>query len=165
MFCNATMKTKANAIVDSYKKYAQVEVKEYDTPGTPNENLIKNDGDVVDLDEFRSLVGKLMFFTTKVCPKIGAATRALSSHMSNPGNQHWSAMKRLVGHVKSMELKGIKYLEPENLQVVALADTDYGNCRETRGSVGCSLITVGCCIVDWWMAKHHTVSDSSCEAE
>ena len=40
MFCNAAMKKKANAIVDLYKKYAKVEVKEYDTPGTPNENLI-----------------------------------------------------------------------------------------------------------------------------
>ena len=165
MFCKATMNKKVIDIVNSYEEHTQTKVKEYDTPGTPNKNLIKNDQDIVNLDEFRSLVGKLMFFTTKVCPKIGAATRALSSHMSNPGVQHWNAMKRLVGYVKQMDLKGIKYVEPECLQVWALADTDYGNCRETRRSVGCIILTVGACIVDWWMAKHNTVSDSSCEAE
>ena len=54
---------------------------------------------------------------------------------------------------------------PESFQVIVLADTDFVNCRETRRSVGCSIITVSGCVVDWWMAKHHTVSDSSCEAE
>ena len=120
---------------------------------------------MIDLDTFHSLVGKVMFLTTKVCPKIGAPTRALSSHMSNPGQQHWNAMKRLIGYIKGTELKGIRYLQPDTFQTISLADTDYGNCKETRRSVRCSLITVGGCLVDWWMAKHHTVSDSSCEAE
>ena len=73
-------------------------------------------------------------------------------------------MKRLIGYINGTELKGIRYL-PDTFQTVSLADTDYGNCKETRCSVGCSLITVGGCLVDWWMAKHCTVSDSSCEAE
>ena len=44
--------------------------------------------DPVDIDEYRSLVGQVMFFTTKVGLKTGAATRALSAHMSNPGPSH-----------------------------------------------------------------------------
>ena len=120
---------------------------------------------MIDLDTFRSLVGKIMFLTTKVCPTIGAPTRALSSHMLNPGQQHWNAMKRLIGYIKGTELKGIRYLQPDTFQTISLANTDYGNCKETRRSVVCSLVTVGGCLVDWWMAKHCTVSDSSCEAE
>ena len=64
-----------------------------------------------------------------------------------------------------MELRGVLYVEPESFKTLSLADTDYGNCKETRRSVGCSIITVGGCLNDWWMAKHHSVSDSSCEAE
>ena len=64
-----------------------------------------------------------------------------------------------------MKFKGIILVEPELFQTVSLADTDYANYTETRRSVGYSIITIGGCIVDWWMAKHHTVSDSSCEAE
>ena len=165
MFCDATMNKKADAILKHYEKYSKGEVKEYETPGTPNENLVKNDGPTVDLDDFRSLVGKVMFFSTKVCPKVGAAVRALSSHMSNPGESHWSSMKRLVGFIKGMGLKGIRYMEPECFQTASLADTDYGNCKETRRSVGCSFITIGGCIINWWMAKHQTVSVSSCKAE
>ena len=165
MFCQATMSKKIDAIVNEYEKYKSKPVKEQSTPGIPNQNLTKNEGEIIDIDAFRSFVGKLMFVSTKVCPKIGAATRALSSHMSNPGKQHWTAMDRLIGYLKSMFLKGIVYVEPERFQTGSLADTDYGNCTETRRSVGCSLITVGGCIVDWWMAKHHTVSNSSCEAE
>ena len=57
------------------------------------------------------------------------------------------------------------YVEPESFRVSSLCDTDYGNCTETRRSVGCTIVTMGGCIVDWLMAKHMTVSDSSCEAE
>ena len=106
-----------------------------------------------------------MFFSTKVCSKVGAAVRALSSHVSNPGTSHWNSMKRLIGFIKQMELKGIYYVEPECFKTVSLADTDYTNCKETRHSVGCSFITIRGCLVDWWMAKYQTVSVSSCKAE
>ena len=159
------MDKKVNSIVKHFEQYNGGNVKEYETPGIPNEHLSKNEGEVVNMDDFRSLVGKVMFFATKVCPKVGAAVRALSSHMSNPGLQHWNSMKRLVGFIKQMELKGIRFLEPEWFQTISLADTDYGNCKETRRSIGCSFITIGGCLVDWWMAKHQTVSVSSCEAE
>ena len=67
---------------------------------TPNENLVKHEGDPVDIDDFRSLVGKCMFFTTKICPKTGSVVRALSGHMSSPGPDHWKAMGRLIGYMK-----------------------------------------------------------------
>ena len=74
---------------------------------------------------------------------MGAAVRALSSHMSNSGSKHWNSMNRLVGFIKRMELKGIRFVEPERFQSWSLADTDYANCKETRRSVGCSFITIG----------------------
>ena len=64
-----------------------------------------------------------------------------------------------------MEVKGICFVEPWCFKTVSLADTDYANCKETRRSVGCSFITIGGCLIDWWMAKHQTVSVSPCEAE
>ena len=85
--------------------------------------------------------------------------------MSNPNTTHWAALGRLIGYFKGMEVKGILYLEPESYRMACLADTDYGNCPETRRSVGCSLFTMGCMLVGWHMSKHLTMSDSSCEAE
>ena len=77
-----------------------------------------------------------MFFSTKVCPKIGAAVRDLFTYMSNPGPAHWKAMDRIIRYMKGMNLKGIYYLEPFSFTTVSLDDTDYGNCKETRRSVG-----------------------------
>ena len=59
-YCKATMDKKVTAIIESYEQYIGKEAKVYSTPGTPNENLIINEGDPVDIDDFRSLVGKVM---------------------------------------------------------------------------------------------------------
>ena len=85
--------------------------------------------------------------------------------MSNPNKTYWVALVRLICYLKGMKVKGILYLEPESYQMACLADTDYKNCPETRRSVGCSLLTMGCMLVGWHMSKHLTMSDSSCEAE
>ena len=165
MFCKDMMVKKADVIVEYYEIHTNGKVKESETPGISNEHLIKNNGPTLDLDKFWSPVGKVMFFSTKVCPKVGVSVRALSSHMSNPGTSHWNSMKRLIGFIKHMELKGIRHVQLECFKTVLLADIDYANCKETRHSVGCSFITIGGCLVDWWMVKHQTVSVSSCKAE
>ena len=165
MYCRATMDKKVVDIVNHYERYIKDNVKAFETPGKPHEYLDKHMGEPVDIDEYRSLVGKMMFFTTKLGLKTGAATRALSGHMQNPGPDHWKALGRFVGYLSQLKLKGLMYVEPETFKVIALADTDFGNCKETRRSVGCNIITIGGCIVDYSTAKHKTVSDSTTEAE
>jgi hypothetical protein len=166
-FCEATMDKKVNVLVKSYEKYINTEVKVYDTPGKPHEYLVKSEDKepVLDLDKYRSLVSQIMFFTTKLCTKVGMATRALSGYISNPNKTHWKALARVIGYLKGLKTKGLLYIEPESYRVISLAYTDYGNCPETRRSVGCTIHTIGGCIIGWHMAKHLTMSDSSCKAE
>ena len=52
MYCDATMVKKANAIVAHYEKHTNKKVKESETPGIPNEHLLKNEGPTLDLDDF-----------------------------------------------------------------------------------------------------------------
>ena len=59
-------------------------------------------------------------------------------------------MNRLVGYMKRIKLKGIKYVQPESFQTLSLVDTDYGNDKEARRSVDCSTIKIGGCVVEWW---------------
>ena len=75
--------------------------------------MLKHEGEPIDIDEYRWLVGQIMFFTTKICPKTGSAVRALSTHMFNPGVDHWKAMGRLVGYLKGMKVIGITYYTPD----------------------------------------------------
>ena len=165
-FVKATMDKKVRACIEQLEKFLGREIKIKPSPGKPNEYLQKSkDEEPVNIDEYRSLVGQIMFFTTKLCPKTGNACRALSGFMSNPSEEHWKAIERLVGYLKGMGTRGVIYWEPESMKLIAVSDTDFANCLETRRSVGCYLITIGGCLVDYAMAKHNSLSDSTTEAE
>ena len=59
------MVKEAADIVATYENHIGAKVKDYDTPGAPGSVLGANEGAVVDIDMYRSLVGKLIFYTTK----------------------------------------------------------------------------------------------------
>ena len=56
----------AKDIVKHYDKIKQDNVKNFKTPGYPGWNLCKNEGKIIELDEYRILVGKLIYYTTKI---------------------------------------------------------------------------------------------------
>jgi hypothetical protein len=41
----------------------------YDTPGAPGTVLEKNEGKMVNIEGYRSLIGKLLFYGTKIAPE------------------------------------------------------------------------------------------------
>ena len=65
-YCKATMGKKVDAAVVMYEAHLNKEVRTHRTPGIPNMQLVKHDCDPVDINQYRSLVGQVMFFTTKV---------------------------------------------------------------------------------------------------
>ena len=100
IYLETTMEKRAAGIVATYEKHIGGKVKEFDTPGAPRSVLGANEGVVVNIDVYRSLVGKLMFYTTKIGPKQANAVRDLSRHLSIPGDAHWDVVKRVIGFVK-----------------------------------------------------------------
>ena len=165
MSVELTMEKKAKDIVESLEKFLGREIKTQKSPGKPHTVLIKNKGDVMELDMYRSLVGKLMFYTTKLGPDMAYAVRDLAAHMSNPGETHWEALERVVGYLKGKELKGIKLFKPEQLRIISACDADFAKCPTTRKSVGGELHTLGGCLIGFSSKGQTTVSLSSCESE
>ena len=129
-------------------KMIQKETRVYRTSGIPHLNLTKHEGKPINIDQYQSLVGQILFLTTKVGLKTGAAVRALSAHMSNPGPSQWKAIKRSIGYLKDLKFKGVLYLEIDSFHTILLVDTNYANCKETRRSIRSSINTVGGCLVD-----------------
>jgi hypothetical protein len=84
-------------IIGNYKKVTGKDSKIYTTPGTPGKCLLKHTGEQVKIDEYRSLVGKVMYYITKIAPELSSTARELASHLSNPGEGHWMELGRLVG--------------------------------------------------------------------
>jgi hypothetical protein len=94
-------------------------------------------GTMVDIDSYRSILGKIMYYAPEICN----AVRELAGHLSNPGDDHWKALERCVG-----------YLAGERTTPLCL-------------SVSGRINTLGVMITNWTSKKYHTVSLSSSEAE
>ena len=100
LYVTVSMENNAQEIVRFYEKVTGEEAKIYDTPGWQNTVLSKNEGTEINLEEYRSLVGKLLYYVVKVGTECGNAVHVLARYMSNPGEEQWKAMRRVVGYLK-----------------------------------------------------------------
>ena len=90
-----TMKDIAEAFIRKYEESTGKLARPAATPRYPHQVLNKNEEETVDIENHRSLVGKLLFYIVKVGPDCANAGRDLARHMSNPGTEHWKAMGRI----------------------------------------------------------------------
>ena len=114
------------------------------TPGAPGTTLSKSDSKEPDnINKYRSFMGQLMWYTTKVRPDVANATRDLAVHMSHPGPEHLKALGRLIGYIKVKYMKVIIIRKPKVLKVVMLCDSNYSTDKEARNSVSGFVATLG----------------------
>jgi hypothetical protein len=106
--------------------------KEYATPGTPGKTLKKNEGNMVEIDAYRSIVGKIIYYATKIAPEICNAVRELAGHLSNPGEEHWKALERCVGYLTSKGTKTLCLRKPRVLQSNSDCDSEYAKDENDR---------------------------------
>ena len=137
------MKDTAESFIRKYEEYTE-KAKIADTPGYRNQVLQKNEGKIVDIENYRSLVQKLLFYIVKVGPDCTNTGRDLARHMSNPGAEHWKAMGRIAGYLKSKNIHRHVMKIPSNPSVVNYTDTNYG-----VRSVSRNICTVGGTVTSW----------------
>ena len=102
----ATMDEVAESSIKKYENCTGKTAKIAPTPGYPHQVLSKNEGEPVDINNYRSLVGKLLFYIVKVGPDCANDGRDLARHMSNPEEEHWKAMGRMAGYLKGKAVQG-----------------------------------------------------------
>jgi len=161
----ANMDGMANEIVEKYKKVTGRYPVGSNTPGIPGKSLAKNQGETIMLEDYRSIVGKVMYYTTKIAPECSNAARELVQHMSNPGNEHWIAMERMCGYIKAKGKHEIVYCRPKELKVICFADSDYAKNSDDCCSVSGHVTTLGGMITTWVSKTQNSVTLSSTEAE
>jgi hypothetical protein len=161
----ASMKRLEDEIVESFETSVGRSAKEAETPGYPNKFLSKNKGEPVKMTEYRSIVGKIMYLMTKVAPDLANPARELAQHLSNPGEEQWKALERLVGHIKARYYEGLTYRKPKELRPISFVDSDYAKNIDDRKSISSGLHTLGGTLVNWESKTQHVVTLSSTEAE
>ena len=166
-YVRATMDDYATSIVNDYEYHTRHSAKVAATPGFPGSTLTKSSEteEIVEIEAYRSLVGKIIYYANKVSPDCMNASRELAQHMSHPNNEHWRAMERLVGHIKQKDLHGFFYRTPRELRVIGYADSNYATNPDDRKSITGLLLTIGGALLCWVSKKQQIVSLSSTEAE
>jgi hypothetical protein len=135
------------------------------TPALAGTTLEKNQSNPIQQPEYRSIVGKLLYFMKKVSPLCANSIRELSQHLENPGILHWKAVERVLGFLQDSSHCKLKMRAPTELRVLSACDTDYATTKVDRRSIGGSLTTVDGSLVQWVSKGHPIVTLSSTEAE
>jgi hypothetical protein len=119
----------------------------------------------VRLEEFRSLVGKIMYYTTKLAPVSNNAARELASHLSNPAEEHWIELGKCVGSLRYGKNLSFIYRKPSELRSISTCDSNYAPDPNDRKSISGRINTVGRTLSNWTSKKQGAVTLSSMEAE
>ena len=159
------MEDKAAEIISSYEKATGLTPRIQKTPGKPGEILTKNEGTAVKHEEYRSILGKLMFYVTKISPECSYACGQLARQMHNPNDSHWEAMSRIVGYLRGKKAHELVIRRPKSLRIISFGDASYADCHDTRRSSTGDLHTIGGSLVSWRAQKTKFVCLSSAEAE
>jgi hypothetical protein len=164
----ATMSKLARQIIECAEKAVGHEVKKSSVPATPGSCLEKNaeDKETIMETECRSIVGKSMCLVTKLLVKGSNPVRELAKFFSNPGVEHWKAVEKFAGYLKSKE-DDIKLTcrKPKELRMVSSVDSNYATDKENRRSASGNLHTMGGMIANWLCNSQGCVTLSTTEAE
>jgi hypothetical protein len=161
-----TMEKYQQDIVADWEHCTRRKPKKMSTPGYPGETLSKNASDTtVQVEDYRKILGKLMWIAKKTMPEATNAIRELASHMDKPAEEHWRAMERVVGYVHQNDPSSLRLRKPRDLKCYAYVDSNFATNKDNRKSVTGFIVTVGGCIVSWSSKTQPSVTLSSTEAE
>jgi hypothetical protein len=130
-------------MVDDYQDIFGKPPQSAPTPGFPRTVLMKNQGDTLLHKEYRSMVGKLLYFVKKVGPVCLNACRELSQHLANPEDDHRKALQQLLGYISSnLQHQRLHLRPPSMLQVQNVVDNSFGDNPDTRKSTSAYIKTI-----------------------
>jgi hypothetical protein len=154
-------------MIDDFKELFGRYPKPSTIPALPSTSLCKNDSETMLHGEYRSLVGKILYFVRKISPVCANACRELSQHLENPGNAHWKAVERLLGYLNhDKEHRIMKLRAPTEMRIYDVVDSAFANNTDTRKSTNAYLGTIGKhALVNWISKGQNIVTVSSTEAE
>lgn len=123
---------------------------------------------------YREMVGSLLYIASWTRPDIAFAVSELSRFVSNPGQIHLTAAKRIFRYLKKTISAGIQYrwfFDLPEWQRFALnvlwgfVDSDWAGCPDTRRSTSGYALMLNGAAVSWKSKRQPTVALSSAEAE
>ena len=114
---------------------------------------------------YREAVGSLMYLMICTRPDLAAAVQMVSRFSSNPGPQHWEAVKHIFRYLQKTKSLQLTFRKQGVLKLTGFSDSDWEKCEDTRRSISGYVFMLGGAAISWSSRKQKSVSLSSCEAE
>ena len=149
------------------EKHGMSECKPVATPVDPGTHLttLNEKEEVVDQQQYQSVVGSLMYLSVCTRPDIAYAVGTLARYSSKPGRSHWTAVKRVLRYLKGTTNHGIVFRGGASGNIVGYSDADWAGDREDRKSTSGYLFQIAGGPISWRSKKQDTVALSTAEAE
>jgi hypothetical protein len=115
---------------------------------------------------YRECVGALNYLVTCTRPDLAFSVGAVSAFLSNPGRQHWQAVKNIVRYIKGTINSGITYGKyTHDNTIYGYVDSDFARDVDSRKSISGYSFQLNGGSISWKSKKQPIVAHSTCEAE
>ncbi|KAL5577780.1 hypothetical protein UlMin_019479 [Ulmus minor] len=116
---------------------------------------------------YASAVGSLMYAMVCTRPDLAYSASLVSRFMSNPGREHWEAMKWVLRYIKGASDVGLLYkqCEGDSAKLMGYVDADHAGDLDKRRSLTGYIFTLFGCTVSWKAQLQSVVALSTTEAE
>ncbi|KAH9670831.1 hypothetical protein KPL70_017127 [Citrus sinensis] len=113
---------------------------------------------------YAEAVGSLMYAMLCTRPDICFAVGMVSRYQSNPGPEHWTAVKHIMKYLKRTKNYMLVYSGDE-LIPVGYTDSDFMSDKDSRKSTSGYVFTLGSGAISWRSVKQSCIAYSTTEAE
>ena len=113
---------------------------------------------------YASAVGSLMYAMLCTRPDICYAVGVVSRFQSNPGLQHWIAVKNILKYLRRTRNYMLVY-SGTDLNMTGYTDSDFQADKDSRKSTSGSVFILNSGSVVWRSIKQSCIADSTMEAE
>src|SRR4051812_7674177 len=145
-------------------RFGFIDSKPSPTPYDPSVTLKKNKKEARDQLRYSQVIDSLMYLASATRPDISFVVSKLSRFLSNPGDDHWHALERVLRYLKGTASYGIHYTGyPRVLE--GYSDSNWiSDADEIKATSG-YLFTLGGGAVSWKSCKQTILTRSTMEAE
>ncbi|KAL0548750.1 hypothetical protein IC582_013218 [Cucumis melo] len=113
---------------------------------------------------YASAVGSLMYVMLCTRPEICYAVGIVSRYQSNPGLDHWTAVKIILKYLRRTRDYMLVY-GAKDLILTGYTDFDFQTDKDSRKSTSGSVFTLNGGVVVWRSIKQGCIADCTMEAE
>lgn len=146
------------------RKFGYWDCKPSKTPISPHSKLDKNQCSPVNQKEYAKIIGSLMYAMNYTRPDLACALSILSRFTSNPSEEHWVEVRRVIRYLKHTQYYALEY-NPTSPVLECYSDANWANNKSNSKSTSGWVFTIGGAIVSWSSKKQSCISLSTMESE